>query len=242
MDHLMAVQRADLVHAPPPGGGLPSEARFWRNSVGLKAAMSVSGMILALFLLEHVVGNVLIYAGRATINGFAATLESPFLVWLVWIVRVLLAVAFVIHAASGITLYLQRRRARPVPYHHRHNVQASVASRTMIWSGLVILAYVIYHLLHLTFGVAHPDWHGLRDTYDNVVLGLRVAGSAAAYLIAMLALGFHLWHGLYAMLPSVGWRERRYIGGVRSAAALVGTLLALAFASIPVAVVTGLVG
>jgi succinate dehydrogenase cytochrome b subunit len=116
--------------------------------------MSVSGMILALFLVEHVVGNVLIYAGRATINGFAATLESPWLVWLVWIVRAVLIVAFLVHVASGITLHLQKRRARPVPYHHRGNVQASVPSRTMIWSGLVdyfrhggILPLVLAHLL-----------------------------------------------------------------------------------------------
>ncbi len=233
---------ANASRAQVPAGGLPAEATFWGNSIGVKAAMSVSGMILALFLVEHVIGNVLIYAGRATLDRFTATLDSPWLVWLVWIVRAVLLVAFVVHAASGSALYLQKRRARPVAYRHRTNVQASAASRTMIWSGLVILAYVVYHLLHLTFGVVHPHWRGLGDTYDNVVLGLRVIGSAIAYLVAMLALGFHLWHGLYSMLPSIGWRPRRWESSLRAAGAVVATIIALAFASIPIAIVTGLVG
>lgn len=240
------MRQSTTVHPPSrthhPGGDRSAAETFWGNSIGVKAAMSVTGIILALFLLEHVAGNLLVYAGRAALNGFTATLESPLVKGLVWAVRAILLVAFVVHAVSGVTLYLRKRTARPIPYRHRANVQASAASRTMLWSGLVILAYVVYHLLHLTLGIVHPQWHGLRDTYDNVVAGLRVTGAAVAYVVAMVALGFHLWHGLYSFLPSLGWRERRYTPGLRSAAAVVGTVLALAFASIPIAVVTGLIG
>jgi succinate dehydrogenase / fumarate reductase cytochrome b subunit len=226
----------------PPQQRATGSGLFWHNSIGVKAAMSVTGMVLALFLVEHVAGNLLIYRGRDTINGFAAALASPALLWLIWIIRVILIVAFLIHAISGIALYLEKRRARPEAYQQRSYVEASIASRTMIWSGLAIFAFVVYHLLHLAFGVVHPRFRGIDDVYDNVVSGLRVAGSSAAYLAAMIALGFHLWHGLYSMISSLGWREPRFVPAVRSGAAIVGTIIALAFASIPIAVLAGLVG
>ncbi len=235
----MSVPTTEMQEAPGHGSDRPIS--FWRNSIGVKAAMSVTGMVLALFLVEHVASNLLVYAGSATINGFARALASPPLAWLVWIIRVILAAAFLVHAISGIALHLEKQRARPQPYRRRGNLQASAASRTMIWTGLAILAFVIYHLLHLALGLVHPQFRGIDEVYENVVTGLRVAGSSAVYLVAMLALGLHLWHGLYSMLSSLGWRQPRWVPAVRSGAALVGTLIALGFASIPVAVLAGLV-
>ncbi len=226
----------------PPGQPAPTPraATFWHNSIGVKAAMSVTGLVLALFLVEHVVGNLLIYGGAGVIDGFARALDARALVWLVWLVRVVLAVAFLVHAVSGVALYLEKRRARPVPYARRRDVQATLPSRLMIWTGLVILVFVVLHLLHMAIGVLHPDFHALDHPYENVVTAFRHVAVSVGYVVAMLALGLHLWHGLYSMFTSVGLRRPRFTPGVRSGAALVATILALGFASIPVAVLVGL--
>ncbi len=215
-------------------------ATFWGNPIGLKAAMSVTGIFLSLFLVEHVVGNLTVFGGRAVINGYARALEVPVIAWIIWAIRALLFAALVIHAGAALLLTFRRRRARPVPYARRENLQASLPSLTMIWTGLAILAYAIYHVLHMALGIIHPDFRGIEDVYDNLIIGLRQAVPAAIYLAAMVALGLHLWHGLYAFLTSLGWRSPRATPKVRSGAAVIGTALALAFASIPIAILAGL--
>jgi succinate dehydrogenase / fumarate reductase cytochrome b subunit len=217
-------------------------ATFWQNSIGLKAAMSVSGLLMALFLIEHVIGNFTVYGGRAVMNAYARALDSPVIIWGIWAVRGLLLAALLVHVIAALLLTWRRRRARPAPYARRANVQASVPSLTMFWTGLAILAYAIFHVLHMALGVGHPDFRGIDDVYDNLTLGLRRGLPAAIYLAAMVALGLHLWHGLYSFLTSLGRRSRRSAPKVRSGAAALGTALALAFASIPIAILAGLGG
>jgi succinate dehydrogenase / fumarate reductase cytochrome b subunit len=130
---------------------------LWRNSIVLKALTAVTGVILALYVLVHLFGNLSIYAGPRTIDGYARFLHEGIPVVL-WIVRVVLIVAFFVHVPVALTLWWRKRQARPIGYRHRKNVQASVASRTMIWTGLVILAFVIYHLCDQTWGL--PDEAG----------------------------------------------------------------------------------
>jgi succinate dehydrogenase / fumarate reductase cytochrome b subunit len=211
---------------------------LWQNQVGKKFLMAATGFILAAYVVVHLLGNMQLYMGRETINNWAHLLHasSGFL----WTARIVLLVAVLTHALAGIMLTLEKGKARPVAYAEQINIQASFASRTMIWSGLVIAAFVVYHVLHLTVGL-HPKFVHL-DAYNNVVNGFRVLPAAGAYVAAMIAVGFHLWHGLYGMFQSVGFRHPRYTPGVRSAAAIVGTLVALANISVPVAVLSGLVG
>lgn len=212
---------------------------FWRNAIGKKALMAVTGAVLFVYVVGHLLGNLQVYAGPAQIDAYSRFLHSN--PGLLWTARVILLAAVIVHAGAGIQLWFQKRRARPVPYRSRGNVQASIGSRTMIWSGLVILAFVVYHLLDLTVGTANPSFVDL-DPYRNMVASFRRVPSAIAYLVAMAGLGFHLQHGLWSMFQSLGVTNPRWMGGVKQVAALVAVLVFLGFASIPVAILTGLVG
>jgi succinate dehydrogenase / fumarate reductase cytochrome b subunit len=214
-------------------------AAVWASPIGRKALMAVTGVVLFAYVLVHMLANLQIYEGPAQINRYAELLRvSP---PLLWSVRVVLLASFLVHAIAGIQLALERRRARPVAYGTWAAAGSTPASRTMIWSGLLILLFVLYHLLDLTLGPANPDFVA-GDVYHNVVASLGRALASLAYLVAMLALAFHLWHGLWSMFQSLGTSSAGAAGGIRRAAALFATLVALGFASIPIAVLVGLVG
>jgi succinate dehydrogenase / fumarate reductase cytochrome b subunit len=214
-------------------------ALLWQNSVGKKALMAVTGIILFLFVVGHLIGNLQVYSGAEKLDAYARFLHEH--VVPLWIVRLVLLAAVGTHALAGTLVTLEKWRARPVAYATKANLQGSVASRTMFWSGLLILAFVVYHLLHLTFGVVHPSFRPLA-AYENLVTGFRVTGAAVAYIVLMVAVGAHLWHGLYSMTQSLGFRHPRYTPAIRGAAALVATLLTLGNISIPFAILAGLVG
>jgi succinate dehydrogenase / fumarate reductase, cytochrome b subunit len=225
--------------AEPVSSSAVRLALLWQNSVGKKALMALTGIILSLFVLGHLVGNLQVFQGAEKLNAYAKFLQAN--QGLLWIARIVLLASVGTHAIAGILVTLEKQRARPIAYYTKGNVQATVASRTMIWSGLLILAFVIYHLLHLTFGTVHPSFRPLA-AYENVVNGFRVTGAAVAYIVSMVGVGFHLWHGLYSMTQSLGFRHPRYTPTIRSLAALIATLLALGNISIPFAVLTGIIG
>jgi len=210
---------------------------LWQNSVGKKALMALTGIILSLFVLGHLIGNLQVYLGAEKLNAYAAFLQSS--KGLLWTARIVLLASVLTHAAAGVILWLEKQKARPVAYFDRANVQSSAASRTMIWSGLLILAFVVYHLLHLTLGVVHPSFRHLA-AYENLVSGFQVFGASLFYIVSMVGVGFHLWHGLYSMSQSLGFRHPRYTPVIRTVAALLATLIALANISIPVAVLAGI--
>jgi succinate dehydrogenase / fumarate reductase, cytochrome b subunit len=212
-------------------------ALLWQNSVGKKALMAVTGIVLFLYVIAHLLGNLQIYMGSEKIDAYARLLHSN--AGLLWTARIVLLAAVLTHAAAGIILTLEKQRARPVAYTAQSYIQASVASRTMIWSGLAILAFVIFHVANLTLGVGVPGYEEMRPSV-NVPAAFRVVWASVAYIVAMVGVGFHLWHGTYSMFQSLGFRHPRYTPGLRSAAALVATLIALGNISIPVAVLTGI--
>jgi succinate dehydrogenase / fumarate reductase cytochrome b subunit len=223
---------------------LPSQparlVMLWQNSVGKKILMALTGIVLFGYVLVHMIGNLQVYQGPEKINAYAHMLHSS--AGLLWGVRIILLAAVVTHALAGIILTLEKQKARPIQYAEKVNIQGTAMSRTMIWSGLLILGFIVYHVLHLTVGDAgHPSYIEL-DPYHNVVHGFRVIPAAAAYIVAMIGVGAHLAHGLYSMFHSLGFRHPRYTPGLRTAAAVVGTLIALGDISIPVAVLVGLVG
>jgi succinate dehydrogenase / fumarate reductase cytochrome b subunit len=139
---------------------------------------------------------------------------------------------------AGIQLHLAKAAARPVPYHQKESVNSTVASRTMIWTGVLILGFVVYHLLHLTVGSAHPDFRE-GQVFHNVTVGLARGGAALAYVVAMVALGFHLRHGLYSLFQSLGAGNPAITRNVYVVAAWVGTAIALANLSFPLAALVG---
>ena len=219
-----------------PAGSL----RFWQTTVGKKAIMAVTGFVLFGFVVGHLIGNLQIFLPPEKINHYAATLRS--LPALLWGARITLLLSVALHIWSSFQLWRLQRAARPVPYVKKANVHSTYASRTMLWSGPIILAFVIYHLLHFTFGVVHPggpfDPH---NVYNNVVFGFRVWPVSLFYIIAMVMLCYHLYHGLWSMFQSLGFSHPVYTPWLRRFAKLVATLIAVGNISIPVAVLAGFI-
>ncbi len=212
---------------------------LWRSTVGKKALMAVTGLVLFLYVFFHMLGNLQVYAGPAQINGYARLLHvSP---QLLWTVRVILIAAVLVHVVAGVQLWLRARVARPVGYAEYRAEGSSVASRTMIWSGVLIFAFVVFHLLDLTVGVVHPQYVE-GDVYHNLLVSFGQVTGVVVYLVAMAALGFHLWHGVYSMFRSVGLLNSRINPSVQRFAAAIAVIVTLGFASIPLAVIVGLVG
>jgi succinate dehydrogenase / fumarate reductase cytochrome b subunit len=208
------------------------------STVGKKVSMALSGIILFAYVIAHMLGNMQIYLGSEVINRYAQFLHSN--EGVLWTARVVLLAAVLIHAIAGIQLWARKREARPVPYRNKENIQATPASRTMIWTGVIIAAFVVYHVLDLTVGTARAAPYRELDPAFNVAQGFAYVPAAIAYIVAMVALGFHLWHGVYSMFGSLGLDNARYMNGVRRIAAFLATVIALANISVPVAVLTGL--
>ncbi len=229
------------ISAPPPS---PSRLGIlWGSAIGKKFLMALTGILLSLFVLGHLLGNLQLYFGKDSTGAFLINKYAEFLqhnIPLLWGTRIVMGVSVLVHAIAGIQLYLAKQSARPVPYHEKQSVNSTLPSRTMIWSGVLILFFVLYHLAHFTLGwVGVPDFVK-GDVMHNVTTGLR--GLAALfYVVAMVGLGFHLRHGLYSLFSSLGAGNPAISKNVFNYAAVVATLIALANISFPLAVVAGLV-
>jgi succinate dehydrogenase / fumarate reductase, cytochrome b subunit len=209
---------------------------FYTSTTGKKAAMAVSGCILFLFVVGHLIGNLQIYEGPAKLNQYAALLRS--MPALLWVVRTVLLAMVLLHIWSSVQLAARNIGARPVSYQKKKATGSSYASRTMYWSGPIILAFVIYHLLDFTFGTVNPHYQE-GNVYGNVIASFQLIPVAAFYIIAMLLLCVHLYHGLWSMFQSLGVAHPRYTPMLRRGAAVVATLIAAGNISIPVAVLSG---
>jgi len=217
-----------------PAGSL----RFWQTTVGKKAVMAVTGFILFGFVVGHLLGNLQIFLPPEKINHYSATLKS--LPALLWGARITLLVSVILHIWSSFQLWLLQRASRPINYVKKANLNSTYASRTMLWSGPIIAAFVIFHLLHFTFGTVHPggpfDQH---NVYNNVVTGFQVWPVSAFYIIAMILLCYHLYHGLWSMFQSLGFSHPVYTPWLQLFAKVVAILIAAGNISIPIAVLAG---
>jgi succinate dehydrogenase / fumarate reductase cytochrome b subunit len=216
---------------------------LYSTYVGKKYAMAVSGTVLMLFVLVHMIGNLKLYLGASALDNYSAWLRDvgePALPrqTLLWAVRIVLIAAVAIHIHAAYVLTLVNRRARPEAYRSpRDYVAASFASRTMRWSGIIVALFVVFHLLDLTWGAANPDFRD-RDPYHNVVESFQRWPVAIAYIVANLALALHLYHGAWSLFQSMGWvfRWRHTFAGAFAAIIAAGNV------SFPLAVLTGAVG
>jgi succinate dehydrogenase / fumarate reductase cytochrome b subunit len=213
-------------------------ANFYASTIGKKAVMAVSGVILFLFVLGHLVGNLQIYEGPEKLNNYAHFLRS--MPALLWGVRITLIVMVLLHIWSSIQLAVLKFNARPTGYIKKKATRPSYAARTMYWSGPIILAFVIYHLLDFTFGTVNPHFQE-GNVYANVIASFKLAPVSAFYIIAMLLLCMHLYHGLWSMFQSLGFSHPRYTPVLKRSAAVVAILIAAGNISIPVSVLAGLV-
>jgi succinate dehydrogenase / fumarate reductase cytochrome b subunit len=219
-------------------------ARFYEAPIGKKAVMAVTGVILFGYVVGHLLGNLQVYSSdRDQINRYAGFLHDPNLAVLLWSVRTLLLAAVVLHITAALQLWNLKRAARPIGYVKKDDVPAAYAARTMMWSGPIIAAFVVFHVLHLTVGSVLP-LEELGPNHPNVranlISGFQHPAVAGFYIVAMLLLCLHLYHGLWSMFQSTGFSHPRFTPGLKRLAAIVAVLIAAGNISIPVAVLTGL--
>lgn len=218
---------------------MPAALKFYSTAVGKKMVVAITGLFIFLFLLIHMLGNLQLFAGPDSINHYAAFLHSK--PALVWSFRALVAGAFGLHILATVQLFLQNLGARPVPYRVKRTLEIDYSSRTMIWTGPIVLLFLLYHLLHLTLGNVHQSFIA-GDVYHNVVTAFSLWPVAAIYIGANLLLGFHLKHGLWSWFQTLGLAHPRYNRLRNCFAWLFALLLVAGNISMPVAVLSGWVG
>jgi len=211
---------------------------FFRSSIGKKVVMAASGAILFGFVIGHMLGNLQVYLGPEAFNGYAEKLRH--LPALLWTARAALLVAVTAHIASAYSLTRTSQVARPVGYRQLESRESTYASRTMRWGGVIILLFIVYHLMHFTFGNAHPNFVP-GDVFHNFVTGFRSPVVSGFYIVAMLALGLHLYHGVWSMMQTLGLSHPRYDHLRHAFATLVAVAVVLGNVSFPVAVLTGFI-
>jgi succinate dehydrogenase / fumarate reductase cytochrome b subunit len=209
------------------------------STIGRKAVMAVTGLILFGFILVHLVGNLTLYVGPAAINGYGAFLREFVHGAGLWIARAVLLTAAVLHVWSATSLTLDSWAARPKGYKRWTARDSTYASRTMRWGGVILFAFIVFHLLHFTFGTVHPDFRA-GDVYHNVVAGFRGWPVSAFYVVAMVLLALHLDHGVWSMCQTLGLtghpRSKRW---ARGAALLFALVVGIGNCSFPIAVLAG---
>jgi succinate dehydrogenase / fumarate reductase cytochrome b subunit len=211
---------------------------FLGSSVGKKIVMAVTGAILFLFVIGHMAGNMLLYRGPEALNAYAAHLQA--LGALLWAVRLGLLAATAAHVWAATALTITNWRAQPLGYREREYLASTYASRTMVWSGPILALFVIYHIAHFTLGSVHPAFVP-GNVYHNVVTGFQQPLVSAFYILAMLALGLHLYHGAWSMLQTLGVNHPRYNALRQAVAVLFAFALVAGNISFPLAVLSGLV-
>lgn len=219
---------------------MPRAMTFLGSSIGRKVVMAVTGLVLYGFVIGHMLGNLQIYLGPKALNDYAVFLREFLHGQGVWLARGGLLAALAGHLWAAITLTLSNWGARPIGYRRWQASESTYASRTMVWSGPILALFVGYHLAHLTLGTAHPEFVA-EDVYRNVVVGFQNPFVSAFYVLAMLALGLHMFHGFWSMLHTLGLSHPRYDALRKTLAGALAAVVVAGNVSIPVAVLTGLV-
>jgi succinate dehydrogenase cytochrome b subunit len=211
---------------------------LWRSTVGKKIVMATTGLIWAGFLVTHMAGNLLAFAGATKINEYSHFLHEA--IEILWPARIVLAVAIVLHVTAAYQLTRVSSAARPIGYGQQEPQVSTTAARTIRWGGVLIFLFIVLHLLHFTFGTIHPMFNE-GDPYGNLVVGLRVKWVAALYLVMMVVLGLHLYHGTWSAFRTLGVTppsghplKRRIAGGFAIA-------LWLGFTMVPLGVLLGII-
>lgn len=226
--------------------------RFWQSSIGRKIVVAVTGALLVLFLLGHVAGNLLVFQGPDAMNGYAQFLHEMLHGQGVWIARIGLLVAIVFHIWATVSLTIENRAARSERYAYEQTVQASRSSRIMIWSGLTVIAFVVFHILHFTvridpelanlpdtaYAEAHPG-EERHDVFAMVVKGFQNPLVSLFYVVSITLLCSHLSHGIASAFQTLGLRSRKASGLEQKLGWGISIALWIGFLSIPAAVLVG---
>jgi succinate dehydrogenase / fumarate reductase cytochrome b subunit len=217
---------------------------FLSSTIGAKFLVALTGAALFLFLIAHMLGNLQIFLGPDAINSYATALRK--VPELLWGARLGLLAAVVIHIGLTIKLTRQNSAARPIAYEVKEPVDSTLASRTMILTGLLVLAFIVYHLLQFTLGVTNPDQfavhdaQGRHDVYRMVILGFQQPAVVLSYLVAQVLLGFHLSHGIGSLFQTLGLNNPKIAKGTRLFGQVSAIVIVTGFLSVPFAVITGI--
>jgi succinate dehydrogenase / fumarate reductase cytochrome b subunit len=224
--------------------------RIFQSSIGKKYIMAISGMLLFLFVIAHMLGNLQIFIGGDSINAYAHFLKST--PEILWAGRIGLLVLAILHITTALQLALANNKARPVGYDGTKVYKASFASQAILFTGLIVLAFIVYHLLHFTVGVVQPDalsyqtklrgeGEPVHDVYRMMIMGFSNPWIAAIYLVCMGLLCLHLSHGVSSMFQSLGWRKKVFYPVIDRFAKIASVVIFLGNSAIVVAILLGYV-
>ena len=219
-------------------GPMSQAVGFISSTLGKKVLMAVTGIILFVFVVGHMLGNLQIYLGAERLNEYAHLLQAnkPFL----WTFRSVMLFCVAVHIIAAVQVWLRNRAARPVKYRVFNPPAVDYAARTMVWSGPILALFIFYHLMDFTVGAANPDF--IRgEVYHNVLASFSNPLIAMIYIVANLLLAFHLYHGLWSLFQTFGWDHPRYGWLRRVPAVLFSVAIGAGNVSIPLAVLTGIV-
>ncbi len=216
---------------------------FYRSSIGKKITVAVTGVIMVLFLIGHMMGNLLLFEGPgqagepARLNQYAELLR--FEPVMLWIIRLVLLATVVLHVITVIQLSLENNRARNVKYAVKKHQAATVSSRTMLWGGFIVAAFIVFHILHFTTGTIYSAHYEHLKPYHNVITSFQNPIFAGLYILAMVVIFFHLNHGIKSGFETLGVTHPRYVNLVRLGGPILALLIAAGFLLVPLAVLAG---
>ena len=259
---------------------------YLKSTILSKWVMALTGIILVLFLVGHSLGNMQVFLGKEAFNTYAAFLQG--LGEILWIMRIVLLLCLILHIITSVRLKLLNLSAKPTKYQYKAYLKAKLSSRTMIWTGIMIAAFLTYHIMHFTMGITNPsqyDQHEAvvkgqsalaidtkgqqippqyktsvvdgktyviqeeaktalirHDVYQMVILGFKVPIISLAYIIGVILLGFHLAHAIQSAFQTAGFNHPKYFGLIEKGSVVLATLIVLAFISVPISILAGLVG
>jgi succinate dehydrogenase / fumarate reductase cytochrome b subunit len=222
----------------------PAKPLVLRTSIGKKIAMATSGVILVGFVILHMAGNLKFFFGETHFDEYAHSLRTvgePFIPfdYARWGLRAVLLGAVSIHIWAAYATTVQSKRARPVRYSHTDNIQATYASRTMRWGGIILLLFIVFHILDMTVGTTHVGAFTSGHAYDNAVSGFQNPIVTISYTLAMGALCLHLFHGIWSMVQTFGRNNHRVTGRLHALSAGIAVVVCIGFLAMPYAILFG---
>ena len=218
---------------------------FYQSSIGKKWIVALTGLVLVGFVTGHMIGNLQIFLGQEQINKYAAFLQG--LGELLWIIRGFLLACIGIHIVTTVLLSIQNNAATPQKYAVNNPQAATIAAKTMIWSGAILISFLVFHLLHFTTQSIHPEWRnlhdekGLHDVYSLVILGFQNPLATGFYLLGLFMLCMHLTHGIQSFIQTLGVRSRKIAQPISTASPYLAGIIFLGYAAIPVASILGII-
>lgn len=248
MSSVQPLERAQKAQSAQRRSTLPKNSilALWTTTIGKKFVMAITGAIMVAFVVVHMLGNLKMFAGATDINAYALFLREagmPELGYgdLLWVVRVILVIAVVLHIVAAYQLTVISHAARPISYAKKKNIHTTYSAVLMRWSGVIIVAFVIFHIFHFTLGDVGFGSGGYihMNVYHNVITAFHIWWISLIYVVAMIALGMHIDHGVWSGCQTIGWTTRKNTKWIRNASRALAVIVAGGFILIPVAVMAG---